>query len=241
MEPVEFAKATRSAVSGVGSKFMVDARTYKRGAELGFEGIDFYLAGRGGVLGDVPADVLTAALFYFEESHVRAAWERTGLVTSRSVAGTAFAEAGYDWARQHLADVDPEVTATVVTLGSRVVADVSPAGAPLFAAWRLLGEPSDAPAAALHVMNALRELRAAYHGGAILAQGLAPVEALAMNSPGMAGIFGWSDLPPVDGLQSAWQSAEDATDVAMARALSVIDDRDRQRFVDACDALNAAP
>ena len=33
---------------------MTDPATYAYGAELGFEGMDFYVAGRGGALGDVP-------------------------------------------------------------------------------------------------------------------------------------------------------------------------------------------
>lgn len=240
MDPAAFANATRTAISGVGSKFMLDGRTYKRGAELGFEGIDFYLGGRGGVLGDVHGDVLAAALFFFDAEHVRTVWERAGKVTSRSVAGAAFAECGYDWARQHLADVDAAALQSVIELGGAVVAGANPAGAPLFAGWRALGQPDDVQGAVLHVLNALRELRAALHGGAILAAGLAPVEALALNSPAMAGIFGWAELPPTDGLQPVWQSAEDATDVAMGRALAVIPEAERQRFIDACNEVNSA-
>ena len=52
---------------------MTDPATYAYGAELGFDGMDFYVAGRGGALGDVPADVVTAAFIYFEPDVVRAA------------------------------------------------------------------------------------------------------------------------------------------------------------------------
>ena len=44
---------------------MTDPATYAYGAELGFEGMDFYVAGRGGALGDVPADVVAAAFVFF--------------------------------------------------------------------------------------------------------------------------------------------------------------------------------
>ena len=55
---------------------MTDPACYAHGAELGFEGMDFYVAGRGGVLGDTPADVVVAAFVYFHPDTIRAAWER---------------------------------------------------------------------------------------------------------------------------------------------------------------------
>ena len=70
------ATATAGPVSAVGSHFMLDGNTYKRGAELGFQGLDFYAAGRGGVLGDVDADVVAAAFAFFEPGHVRTQWEQ---------------------------------------------------------------------------------------------------------------------------------------------------------------------
>ncbi len=68
--------ATRSAaaVSQVGSHFMLDGSTYKRGAELGFQGLDFYVTGRGGALGDVDADVVSAAFTFFEPTSIRTLW-----------------------------------------------------------------------------------------------------------------------------------------------------------------------
>ena len=62
-------------MSAVGSHFMLDGNTYKRGAELGFQGLDFYATGRGGVLGDVDADVVAAAFAFFEPGQVRTQWD----------------------------------------------------------------------------------------------------------------------------------------------------------------------
>jgi len=45
------AEATAPTVSTLSSGFMLDGATYKRGAQLGFSGIDFYFAGRAHHLG----------------------------------------------------------------------------------------------------------------------------------------------------------------------------------------------
>ena len=77
MTPEQAAHETREAIVSFVSGFMTDPATYAYGAELGFEGMDFYAAGRGGVLGEVSADVVTAAFVFFEPGTVRAAWERS--------------------------------------------------------------------------------------------------------------------------------------------------------------------
>ena len=65
MTPQQAAHETRDAIVTLASKFMTDPVTYAYGSELGFEGMDFYAAGRGGVLGDTSAGVVTAALVFF--------------------------------------------------------------------------------------------------------------------------------------------------------------------------------
>ena len=85
--------------------------------------------------------------------------------------------------------------ATLAALLGRVVEAASVAGAPLFAGWRTLPEPDDAPALALHRLNALRELRGALHGAAVLTVGLSPVEAIVVHTPGMIPVFGWQEVP----------------------------------------------
>ena len=45
------AERTRPAVTGISSNFMLDGATYAVGGDAGFNGMDFYGAGRGGVLG----------------------------------------------------------------------------------------------------------------------------------------------------------------------------------------------
>ncbi len=104
MDALAAATSTAAAVSTVGSHFMLDGNTYKRGAELGFQGLDFYVTGRGGVLGDVDADVVSAAFTFFEPGNVRTLWEQGRAVMSATEAGTEFAACCATWAEAHVPD-----------------------------------------------------------------------------------------------------------------------------------------
>ena len=83
MQALEAAKASGDSIGGLGAHFMLDMNTYAYGATLGFEQIDFYVAGRCGVLGEVPAQVATAALMFFEPDYIAQAWERSAVVMPR--------------------------------------------------------------------------------------------------------------------------------------------------------------
>ena len=238
MTPEQTASLSAPAVSTLASHFMLDPATYTKGAELGFPGMSFYVAGRGGVLGDVDAAVVTATFVYFHPDMVAEAWQASAGVMGRREAALAFADCAHQWGRDHLPGTFD--AAALADLAGRVVAAASPAGAPLFAGWQTLPEPDDAPALAIHRMNALRELRGGLHACAVMASGLAPEQALAVRTPYMAQLFGWPEPVATDGLQQRWDEAEQATDVAMARAFAVLDESDRARFVELCDEVVAA-
>jgi hypothetical protein len=236
--PEQAAHDTREAVVRVPGRFMTDPATYARAAELGFEGSDFYVAGRGGALGDVPASVVAAALVFFSPDVVEPAWERSASVMPRREAAQVWADLLHANARElDTGQVDWNELATLL---GRVVAFAPVAGAPLFAAWRELPEPDDAPALALHRLNALRELRGALHGAAVLTVGLAPVEAIAVRAPKMMSVFGWTD-PPDDAtpFNERWGLAEARTDRMVGRHLRVLDDGERGALVEMLGTLSS--
>jgi hypothetical protein len=150
---------------------------------------------------------------------------------SRASAARAWAGVAHEWAAMHLSDdVDWR---TVAGLLGRVMSAAPVAGAPLFAGWRALDEPEEPKALALHRMNALRELRGALHGAAVLTVGLAPVEAIVVRTPAMLPVFGWPE-PHVDPkpLHDRWALAEARTDRMFGRHLAVLDDGERSLLVD---------
>jgi hypothetical protein len=231
MNAEEAARASTDAVAYLPAGFMLDGATYKRGGELGFDGVDFYTAGRGGALGDVDGMVVAAAFVFFNPHSVVAGWERARPVMARRKTAEAFAACLVAWAEQHLPE---EVDyARLAELLGTVNDHASPSGAPLFAAWKAVPEPRSPKALALQRLNVLRELRNALHGAAVLAYGLEPLEALLIKTPFMAGVFGWAEpFPDVESRRPQWEQAEASTNRSVARAYSVIGPSERSELVD---------
>jgi hypothetical protein len=230
MDPVVTAEKTGPVIVSLPAGFMLDGATYERGGELGFDGIDFYFAGRGGAMGDVDGSVVAAAFVFFHPPTVVERWDRGRAVMPPIEAAHAFASCLDAWAAAHLADgIDYD---RLAELEGKVIAAASPAGAPLFAAWASLPEPKDPKALALHRMNVLRELRGGVHGAAVVASGLEPLEAVMVRAPGMAGLFGWPEpYPDPAPHKSEWAAAEAATNRTVGRAFGVLDDAERVEFV----------
>lgn len=241
MEPSAAAAVSGDAVQAIASHFMLDMDTYVHGNSLGFDGVDFYVAGRGGVLGEAPASVVVASFVFWSPGTVTEAWERSAPVMPRTQAASEFAAVGHRWAEAKLTD-DADA-ARLAELAGTINAAASVAGAPLFAGWQQLDEPGpDRPKAlALHRMNALRELRGALHAAAILAQGIEPVAAVAVRSPYMLGLYGWPEPHPDPATVKAdWDAAFAATDLALAGAYGALDAAERAEFVALADATEAA-
>ena len=221
MTHVETAKAIARPIGNMGGAFMMDGATYARGAELGFSGIDFYVLGRGGVLGDTTPDVVSSAFFFWNPEQVQTQWELARKVMEPAKAALEWAALCHAYGDTHLPDLD--ALDRFSEIAAKVCDAASPAGAALFAGWRSLPVPgADRPKArAQHYLNALRELRGGLHGGAVLAMGLSPAEAVVVHSPGMAPVFGWdaAAIPVDDSSKGEWKVAEAGTDLAMARVL----------------------
>ena len=96
MTPEECAARTTAAVSGIASFFMLDGATYAAGAEHGFSGLDFYAAGRAGVLGSVPAEQVTASFGFMEPGTVQGWWEQAAGVMPPEQASDAFMGDSHD-------------------------------------------------------------------------------------------------------------------------------------------------
>lgn len=229
--PEQAAHDLRGAVVSVPGRVMTNPAVYARGAELGFEGTDFYIAGRGGALGNVPAGVVAAALVFFEPNMVRAAWEQSAAVMTRRETAVEWAAAFATLAPQILPE-DRDWRLCTGLLG-RVADNALLAGAPLFAGWRALPEPEDLRALAMHRLNALRELRGALHGAAVLTVGLLPMEAIAVHTPRMLKVFGWPGEPiDPEPLHQRWALAEARTDRMFGRNLAVLDGTERGALVE---------
>ena len=195
MTPEQTAAAARPAVRELGGSFAEDPRTLRKARQLGLTGWAFYIAGRGGVLGEVDTDTLTATLGFVAADAVRDGWDSARRVISpREVAAHHVAEC-CRWGREKLDDL-PGAT-RLVQLAERVVAAADAGGLPLFAAWRAAPVPEDGPGARVAVLGRLLgEHRAGARLLAVRAAGLSPLESILAGPGGQAEAvaFGWQ--PP---------------------------------------------
>lgn len=239
MTPAEAASSIGRPIGSIGSRFMFDPTTYADAAAHGYAGLDFYFAGRCGVLGDTDADVVAAALGFFEAGNVRTLWEQGVAVAGAASAAERFSAACAGWGRSHFGDgVDYD---RLNELAAQVIAAAPAAGLPLFAGWRRMPLADDAKGAACQQLNALRELRGGAHLVAVLAAGVTPFEAvLAKGGAANAQLFGYPEpYPDVSAAHDALEVAETTTDHLVAPALRALADDDRDEFVELVRATRA--
>ncbi|MFI1464238.1 SCO6745 family protein [Nocardia carnea] len=228
---------------GGGFMFSREARTYA--AETGIdEFFGPYTRGRGGVLGEVDADVVTAAFGFFPGHSIRAAWESVTLPAEK--AAQRYALACQEFGRRKLgAFEDAERLATLL---ETVAAAADPAGAPLFAGWRAMPLPTDPAARVMQLAHVLRELRGGLHLMAVRASGITPLQAVLVSGsplndgPGQARWYGWPE--PFEeitaDIRDRWQQAESITDTLIAPAFAVLGDTDAADLVRLTTAAHAA-
>ncbi|MGW5437639.1 SCO6745 family protein [Nocardia asteroides] len=228
--------AVKQQVLELGGAFMISREVRDFGAAVGVPGFHgTYTRGRGGVLGDVDADVVSAAFGFFEPGCVRAAWESVPLPAAD--AATAYLAACHDFGRRKLALFDD--ADRLAHLLGRVVAAAPSAGLPLFAGWRAMPVPTDdGRAAAIQLTHVLRELRGGLHFIAVTAHGLTPLQAILIagspmsDGPTHARMLGWSEPfeEVTDGMRARWDAAEALTDELVTPCFEVLDAAERDEL-----------
>ncbi|HLZ37923.1 MAG TPA: hypothetical protein VKP64_09240 [Mycobacteriales bacterium] len=213
------AAEVKAAVSRLGGAFTVDPAMHAACAAAGYPDWALGVAGRAAPLGEVPPDIVAAALVFFPADHVVRACAATRAVSPPSRVLETFLGACHGWGRAHLAGVDG--LDVVCPLLDRVVASADAAGVPLFAGWRAVPQPDDLPARAAHLLHLLREHRTGLHALVVLAADLSPLEAIlaAPHGEAAAAVFGWTPpYPPVAHVRDRWEAAEERTDALVGRA-----------------------
>jgi len=90
MTPQQLITAACPKIGALGSAFYFQPATLATGKEKGLDGFRFYILGRGGVLGDVEAPVITSAFGYFEPSLVARLWDSARAVVAPRDAGRLY-------------------------------------------------------------------------------------------------------------------------------------------------------
>ncbi len=228
-------------IRDTGWAFYFAPATIARGAELGLDPLQTYILGRGGVLGDVEAGVVSAAFGYFNPAFLGATWNAARANCAPRVAGRAFMECCAAHGREKLADV-PGLEAFVAAAG-KVNDAADPDGLALYAGVRAEPLVDDAPGRAMQLVTVLRELRGSAHLVALRAVGLASKTAHFAKRPGDVRMFGWSeaDAPEItDETHRLLADAEAITDLIVRPAYAVLDDTEAAALVAGLQGIQAA-
>jgi hypothetical protein len=232
---LEVVQSTSTPIHDIGTAIYLSADTFGWAAEWGYSNpFAFYFAGRGGMLGDVGADVVRSAFGWFEPAAVKAMYEEGAAVGGASAAAQRMAEAHAKWGAKHLSDV--KGLDDMVSVTEELVDGLEGSGLPLFVGWRAAPRADDAAGRAAQLMQILREWRGGIHLVATTAVGLSPMEAILTNEgEGQAKFFGWSEpFPDCAGIRHKHAEAEEMTDRVSAESLT------RALSADKFDAFEAA-
>ena len=234
MTPEQAVTATKDTLGALGAGYMLAKPTRAFAREHGYRTMEFYFAGRGGVVGEPDADVVQAALGWFASDVCRVNWEAGCAVAGPKRAAELFDQAMRNWGSSKLDGVDG--VERFAELGERMVTAVKPDGLPLFAGWRAMPRSSDPAEHAYQVAALHRELRGSKHIEAAIAQGLDDVETMMANpSQGADRAEAFGHRPPYpdgEALRPLFEAAETATDRLMVRPWSALDEAERPEMVE---------
>lgn len=224
---VEATATAGGAIEQAVAVFMLHPQTYGGSVAAGYQNpLAGYVAGRGGVLGEVTGATVSAVFAVFEPAGLSAMWEEGVAVRGAAGASQVYWDQAAEFGRNYLVGADG--LDRIAALGEKLIAVAPIAASPLFAGWRTMPLADDAPARALQVMFVLRELRAGLHFNALSLSGVSPIEAHMLNKgPRYAAMFGWPQ-PFADGAdkKDRYVEIEQATNRRMAELVSAALDVD---------------
>jgi hypothetical protein len=239
--PEQAAMSSKATLRFLGSAFTEDPRTLRHARELGLTGWAFFVAGLGAALGEVPADIVTAAIGFISPDAVRDAWDSARRIRPiEDIAALNIAECRR-WGREKLDGFG--ATPRLADLVGQVVTSADATGMPLFAAWRAatssqLAEPVEgyeSPGSrAAVLLHLLRHFRSGAHLLAVRAAGLSPLQAVVAGPDGEASAiaFGWQQpYPQPAPLLRRWLWAEAVTDRIVGEAFATLDPYDRIELI----------
>ncbi|MEV0268908.1 hypothetical protein AB0H43_09050 [Hamadaea sp. NPDC050747] len=239
MTPEQTAAASRPSIEALGSAWTRCPRTLRHARELGLSAWVFTVAGRAGALGDVDAHVAASALGQIHPDAVREAYESAAAIMPVPMIAAERMAQCCRWGRDELTGL-PGLPRFVV-LTRRILRSADATAMPLYAAWRRMPVPDDAPAELAGVcLYLLTELRA---GAALVAQtaaGLSPVQALLSGPEGEAGAvaYGWQPpYPAVGHLARRRVWADAVADRIVAGALAALTSLERDEWLELVTGL----
>ncbi len=237
----ELMAAVCPVIRDTGWAFYFAPATLARGKELGLGGMQFYILGRGGVLGDVESSVIASAFGYFNPQTIDALWTSGRASVAPRTAGREYMQCCAAHGRDKLAGVHG---LEAFVAAADVVKDAAdPSALALYAG--IAAEPlaNDAPARAMQLITVLREFRGSAHLVALRAVGLANKTAQFIKRPQDAAMFGWTDADVAEitqEMRDLLDEAEVLTDRIVGPAYAALRDAAQIAFADGLNAIQRA-
>lgn len=228
-------------IGALGSAFYFIPETMEAGKSIGLGGMEFYVQGRAGQMGNTAPDAVAAAFGYFKPSLIRSVLDAANAKTDPRVAGKTHLEACAALGRAKLSSL-PNLDSFVAVL-EKINDAADPDGLALFAAIRTEEPATDAAGRAMQLIAILREFRGSAHLVALRAVGLKSSVAHYVKRPDMWKQFGYTEeeAPTIDdSIMKKMDEAEKITDSIVEPAFAVLDDSERQVLVDGLKAAQAA-
>lgn len=241
MTPNELMAEAAPLIADIGSAFYFKPATLQVGKEHELDGFRFYFLGRGGVLGDVEANVVASAFGYFNPPIVEKLWTTAKEKMPPRDAARLYNTCNADLGRQTLGGVDG--LDAFCAAASTINDAIDPAGLALYAGLAAEPVPNDTPGAALHLTACLREARGSAHLAAIVTHGMDPKVAHIIKRPDAWEMFGYSnDAQPTvtDDDRAEMKAIEATTNKIMAPAFATLDDAGQRALVDGLRAIKSA-
>jgi hypothetical protein len=231
--PELVAAAMKGVVAEIDSAWSTSPKTLRRARLLELTGWAFYVAGRGGVLGDdTRAETVAAAIGVISPDAVRTGWDAARKVGPTEVAACRLAECAR-WGDECLGEIAADGRLT--DLCGRVLEAADDVGMPIFAASRAVTPMSVGPGAlAALQIHLMHEHRAGAMLMAVRSCGLTPVEAIIAGRDGEqeAITYGWPPpFPSRIGLLRRFKYAEALADKISGAAYAVLEPGERAELV----------
>ncbi|MBM3718575.1 MAG: hypothetical protein FJW53_06345 [Actinobacteria bacterium] len=231
-------------IGELGSAFYFIPETGAVGKELGLGGMEFYVLGRGGSMGDCDGRAVAAAFGYFNPDFLVKVWGDAAAKCPPRKAGSAHLECAANLGRAKFASLDG-LDGLVAAL-DKVREATDPDGLSLYAAMTTEPLAPDAPGRAMQLIALLREFRGSAHLVALRTVGLPSPVAHAAKRPDMWKVFGYPEesKPEITAeITAKLAEAEVITDRIVEPAYAVLSDPEREALVAgmraAKDALKA--
>jgi hypothetical protein len=157
MNNQELLDAACPTINVFGAAYYFIPETMQAGKDINLGGMEFYVQGRAGQMGNCDPDAVSAAFGYFKPALLKSILEAARAKVEPRVAGAAHLEACAALGRTKLASL-PQLEAFVAVL-EKINEAADPDSLALYAAIRTETLASDAPGRAMQLIALLREFR----------------------------------------------------------------------------------